>query len=180
MSVYLSDNLQLIPFARAERIRPSAAPTFYVYGFVTVTGDSSGGAATVDLVLPGGYIMRTEAISVTSSDAAADTGNIHVRAPIDWIEDALPVNNTFYEATMPMVAFNATKSAADTTAMGAYVSQLRRIPLGRINGQSTLAQIRVQFENNVNTQNYYLEVFGVAWDVPALGIADFLDFFTRS
>lgn len=180
MSVYTSGNLQLIPFARAERVAPSAAPTFFVYGFVSASGDSSGGGATVDLVLPGGYIMRTEAIAATSSDAAADTGNIHIRAPIDWIEDALPVLSTFYEGTMPMVAYNATKSAADTTAMAAYVSQLRRIPLGRINGQPTLAQVRVQFENNVNLQSYVLEVFGVAWDVPALGIANFLDFFTRS
>lgn len=180
MSVYATSDLQLIPFARAERIRPSAAPTFFVYGLATVSGDASGGLATVDLVLPGGYIMRTEAISVTCSDAAADVGNIHMRAPIDWIEDATGTANTYYEACMPMVAYTATKSAADTAAMGAYVTQLRRIPLGRINGQKTLAQQRVQFENNVNTQNYYLEVFGVAWDVPALGIADFLDQFTRS
>jgi len=180
MSIYQDVTLQLIPFTKEVRILPSAAPSYYVYGLNAMSGDSSGSTVTAEFTLPGGFFVRWEAISLFSSDAAADVGAVHCRSKVDWIEDTLPVLNVLFECAMTMTAFSATRSHNDVVAMNAWVDQLRRIPIGRLNGESTGSALRFQLENNVNLQSYTFEVFGVAWETPALGLPNYLDSFNRS
>jgi hypothetical protein len=175
MSVGEVEVMAVIPFARAERIVPQITPTHYGYGLVTMSGDSSGGTATANLTLPGGFFFRVEAISMFSSDSAADTGSVFMSVAVDWIEDTLPVLNVLFETAMPMTAHIATRSHADPRYMAAFVEQLRRIPLGRLSGAATSDGIRGRFENNVNLQSYTLEVFASAWEKPSFGLPGFLD-----
>ena len=175
MSVESVETMAVIPFARAERIVPQVEPTHYGYGLVTMSGDLSGGSVTGNLTLPGGFFFRVEAISMFSSDAAADTGSVFMSVAVDWIEDTLPVLNVLFETAMPMTAFIATRSHADPRYMAAFVEQLRRIPLGRLSGADTSDGIRGRFENNVNLQSYSMEVFASVWETPALGLPGYLD-----
>ena len=175
MSVNNTETMQVIPFARAERIVPQITPTHYGYVLCAVSGDSSGGVVTLRVDLPAGYFFRIEALSVFASDAAADVGNCAIFSNPEWVQDALPVLNVLFETAMPMVAHAATRSHAAPRSVAAFVNQLRRIPLGRLNGQTTTDGLRARLENNVNLQSYTLEIYASAWELPSFGLAGFLD-----
>jgi len=178
VGISVETSIGLIPFA-VPWPPPAGEPSHFAYGLVEAAGDSSGGQVTMALTAPTGFFYRLEACSVFASDAAADVGNWHARAFVEWIKDALPVSNVLLEASMSSQAFIATRSDPNAQDMAAWVQLVRRVPLGRLSGPD--AQIlRFIGENNVNAQAYTLEAWFTGWQTPSLGIPGFLTAFDPS
>lgn len=177
MSVTATDALLTVPFARASRIAPSLAPTHFGYQLVTVNGDATGGTVSLHLEAPGGFFHRLEAVSVFASDAAADVGELRMRASVDWLQDSLPILTVIHQSAMPFVQFSTTQSFNDSVAMSAWIQQVRRLPLGRLNGQLSEDALLALLESNVNGQSYSMDVWTSAWELPSLGLPGFMNAF---
>lgn len=173
MAIAASAELVHLPFTpRPQYADPH--PEGIAVGFVSDTGDATGGGASLALSAQGGFLYRFEGFIDLVSDVIVRTG--FITTTHQWASDAAGFGITTFQLNWITNILLSTGISSRELGRN-YWQMIRRFPMGRTHnvGASTIFQL--DYSANTNTVSYQLEAFFSYWKTEARYRPGFLQSF---
>ena len=150
-------------------------PDGFAVGVTSVTGDASGGSATLALQSQGGFLYRLEMLNIIVGDTvsvSSDLVTVH-----SWAADQSGLGSLAFQLNFVFDTNRNGNGFHEKELSPNDLAMVRRFPIGLARQSALTTVLQLNIQTNTNTITYQLEAAFAFWRNESLHRPGFLEAF---